>query len=203
MEWMSLLYRVFPAHIYVSVCVASWGLVASAQALSSSFATMVALRALLGVSEAGFGPGCPFYMSFFFKREELGSRVGIFISSAPLATSFASSLAWLITALAGKGIAIAPWRLLFLIEGFPSVIAATFAWHLLPDSPSTAKFLSKEERRVAESRLIEDRARHHQGKLDARGAHGLVLRDIRLALLDPKCYLTAVSSIFARSRSRG
>ena len=44
-------------------------------------------------------------------------------SAAPLASSFASSLAWLILRL-GEGSGITPWRLLFLVEGFPAVFAA-------------------------------------------------------------------------------
>ena len=189
MEWMSLLYRVIPAHIYIALCVGAWGIIASAQSLASSFAVMVALRASLGISEAAFGPGCPFYLSFFYKREELGARVGLFIACAPLATSFASSLAWVITKSAEGG-AIAPWRLLFLIEGFPSVIAAVIAWHLIPDGPSTAKFLTKRGRAIAQLRLRRGGAT--KASDDSCKARGLDFREIRLTLLDPKCYLTGV-----------
>lgn len=81
-EWMSLLWRVFPAHIYVSCLVLSWGIVSSLQALATSYPMLVALRALLGIGEAGF-TGVPFYLSFFFKRGELAYRTAIFISGEP------------------------------------------------------------------------------------------------------------------------
>jgi hypothetical protein len=74
--------------------------------------------------------------------------------AAPLATSFASSLAWVILKL-GEKLPIAGWRLLFLVEGFPSVIAALVAWHRIPDSPDTANFLTPRQRRVARLRLEE------------------------------------------------
>ena len=189
---MSLLYRVVPAHIYIALCVGTWGIVASAQALAGSFAVMVILRACLGISEAAFGPGCPFYLSFFYRREELGARVGIFIACAPLATSFASSLAWVITKSAQGG-SIAPWRLLFLIEGFPSVIAAAFAWHLIPDGPNTAKFLSKRGRKIAELRLNSGEPSHKAS--NSYEAHGLDFKEIWSTLLDPKCYLTGVRQL--------
>lgn len=53
------------------------------------------------------------------------------ITAAPLATAFASSLAWLILKLGEHG-PIAPWRLLFLLEGFPAIIVATcwYSFHL-------------------------------------------------------------------------
>ncbi|GME27189.1 High-affinity nicotinic acid transporter [Neofusicoccum parvum] len=89
-EWMTLMYRLVPPHIYIPICVFSWGLLASLQSLSTSFTSLLVLRALLGVSEAAFGPGVPFYLSFFFRRDELAFRTGLFISAAPLSTSFAS-----------------------------------------------------------------------------------------------------------------
>lgn len=78
-EWMSLLWKLIPAHIYVSMIVLSWGLTASLQSVSVSYPTLIFLRVLLGIGEAGF-TGIPFYLSFFFKREELAFRTAIFIS---------------------------------------------------------------------------------------------------------------------------
>ncbi len=188
-EWMTLLYRVVPPHIYISLCVASWGLLASLQCVAVSFQFLLVLRALLGISEAAFGPGVPFYLSFFFKRDELALRTGLFISAAPLATSFASTLAWLITKL-GEGGPIAPWRLLFLIEGFPSVLVAVFAWVYIPDSPDRAVYLTRRERKVAKLRLCKENG--PKGRDLAR--RGLKWREIVETLVDPKCYFTAVRS---------
>lgn len=184
---MTLLYRVFPPHIYISICVASWGLVASLQSIAPSFTFMIILRAFLGICEAAFGPGVPFYLSFFYKRDELALRTGLFISAAPLATSFASSLAWAITK-TGKNIPIASWRLLFLVEGFPSIVVAVFAWYHIPNSPGTATYLTRRLRRVALLRL-----RKEKDVTEVQmGKKGLNWREIWDALSDPKCYLTAV-----------
>ncbi len=78
-EWMSLLWRLVPAHIYVTVIVLSWGVTASLQSLATSYPVLIALRVLLGIGEAGF-TGIPYYLSFFFKRHELAFRTAIFIS---------------------------------------------------------------------------------------------------------------------------
>lgn len=78
-EWMSLLFKVVPAHILISMVVLTWGLTASLQSIATSYPVLVALRVILGIGEAGF-TGIPFYMSFFFKRQELAFRVAIFIS---------------------------------------------------------------------------------------------------------------------------
>lgn len=81
-------------------------------------------------------------MSFFYRRSELGYRVGLQISAAPLATSFASTLAWIIVKITQNG-PIEPWRALFLFEGFPSIITAIFAWYTIPDSPSSARWKAR------------------------------------------------------------
>ncbi|KAK3944868.1 high-affinity nicotinic acid transporter [Diplogelasinospora grovesii] len=185
-EWMSLLWRLIPAHIYVSVIVLSWGLTASLQAVAVNYPMLIFLRVLLGIGEAGF-TGIPFYLSFFFKRHELAFRTAIFISAAPLATTFASSLAWVIIKVGESG-PIAPWRLLFLLEGFPSVLIAVMAWNVVPDSPQTAKYLTRREKKVARLRL---RPRH---KSHTTPSKRLNTRDVLSVLWDPVAWLTA--SIF-------
>ncbi|OAQ71398.1 MFS transporter [Pochonia chlamydosporia 170] len=177
-EWMSLLFKLVPAHIVVSVTVFTWGLTASLQAIATSYPVLIALRVLLGIGEAGF-TGIPFYLSFFFKREELAFRTAIFISAAPLATSFASTLAYIIVKFASLS-PIAPWRLLFLIEGLPSVLASVAAFTVIPDSPSTASYLTPREKKVARLRL-----RHEQP------TSGLQSRDLLLLLADPVAWLTS------------
>lgn len=186
-EWMALMYRLVPPHIYVSLCVCGWGLVASFQCLATSFGGLVVLRALLGITEAAFAPGVPFYLSLFYRRDELALRNGLFISAAPLATSFASSLAWLIVKLSSNG-PISPWRTLFLIEGFPSVIVAVFAWSIIPDSPGRARFLTRRQRVVARLRLGEDKSDYQRS-----AAQRFNWRELVETASDPKAYMAAVS----------
>ena len=186
---MSVLWKIVPAHIYVTIIVLLWGITASLQAVTTSFAGLLVLRTLLGIGEAGF-TGIPFYLSFFFRREELALRTGFFISAAPLATSFASTLAWAIVKL-GKHSPIAPWRLLFLLEGFPSVVVAVVAWHVIPDGPGTARYLTKREKRVARLRL-----RREKDPSSNASKSGLDVREMLATLLDPKSYLTALMFFF-------
>lgn len=181
------MYRVVPPHIYISLCVFSWGLVASFQSLATSFVGLVTLRALLGITEAAFGPGVPFYLSLFYRRDELAFRNGLFISAAPLASSFASSLAWLIVKSSKNG-PISPWRALFLVEGFPSVIVAVFAWIVIPDSPGRARFLTRRQRVVARLRMEDGRSEFKQASVQR-----FQWREVVKTLADPKAYMAAVS----------
>ncbi|KIX04321.1 uncharacterized protein Z518_05188 [Rhinocladiella mackenziei CBS 650.93] len=193
-EWMILLYRLVPAHVYIALCVLSWGLVASLQSLTTSFIQLLILRGFLGITEAAFGPGVPFYMTFFYKRSELAYRVGLQISAAPLATSFASTLAWVIVKLSQNG-PIAPWRALFLVEGFPSIIAAVAAWYYVPDAPAQARYLTPRQRKVAVMRLQSEQHHSHLDNAPSTNnstTHRINVKEIFSTVLDPKSYLTAL-----------
>jgi Major Facilitator Superfamily len=186
-EWMILLYKLIPAHIYISICVFSWGLIACLQSVSTSFVQLLFLRGCLGVTEAAFGPGIPYYMSFFYKRSELAYRVGLQISAAPLAISFAATLAYVIVKLTENG-PIDQWRALFLAEGFPSLLVAVIAYHIIPDSPATARYLNQRERKVAQLRLQDEQSTVHF----PTSSRGLDFSEIRSTLADPKAYLTGL-----------
>ncbi|RMY99616.1 hypothetical protein D0862_07055 [Hortaea werneckii] len=195
-EWMTLCYKIFPPHIYISCCVMAWGVLASLQSITSSFGGLLVLRALLGIGEAAF-VGIPFYLSFFFRKDELAFRIGLFISAAPLATSFASSLAWGIVSLGGKT-GIASWRLLFLLEGFPACLVAVWAWWWLPDNPASARWLRDRDRKVAILRMRkEDDGVEPSEKASAAQANlprhkqKFNWRLVLSTLKDPKAYLTA------------
>jgi MFS family permease len=179
--------------------VLSWGIVASSQALATSFTTLLIARIILGFSEAAF-TGVPFYLSFFYRREELAFRTGIFISAAPLATSFASSLAWVITWVAQKFDLIAPWRLLFLVEGFPSVLVAWYCYTHVADGPGCAWFFNKRERKVAVARLDTggqcqklETEWNQEPKTSLTTGKGIQFSEIVDTFKDLKSYLTAVS----------
>jgi sugar phosphate permease len=187
-EWMSLLWKLVPAHIFVSVIVFTWGVVASLQAIAVSYPMLIALRLVLGIGEAGF-TGIPFYLSFFFRRNELAFRTAIFMSAAPLATSFASTLAWVIVNVAELS-PIASWRLLFLIEGFPSVIVAVIAWNVIPDSPETVSYLTKRERKVARMRLRNEKP-SSSASSSSKPSSGLRGRELLAVLRDPVAWMTA------------
>ncbi|KAK5165135.1 uncharacterized protein LTR77_009232 [Saxophila tyrrhenica] len=195
-EWMTLCFKVFPPHIYISVCVCAWGVLASLQSLATSWAYMLVLRAFLGIGEAAF-VGIPFYLSWFYRREELALRVGLFIAAAPLATTFASSLAWAIVRFGDKT-GIASWRLLFLLEGFPACLVAVWAWFWIPDSPSTARWLNAREKKIATLRMRKENIAA-TSKSGTPSASAQVPRHKRKfqwhlvlsTLRDPKSYLTA------------
>ncbi|KAI0871081.1 major facilitator superfamily domain-containing protein [Hypoxylon argillaceum] len=151
-EWAALMWKAVPPHWWAFVCVLVWGTASTLQATAYNWSGLLASRFFLATAEAAFAPGIPYLLSFFYKRNELGLRCGLYVSAAPLATTFAGALAYGITS--GHP-AIANWRLLFIVEGIPSILLAFVAFKYMPDSADTAHFLNEEEKRVAKMRALQ------------------------------------------------
>ncbi|KAJ5101632.1 hypothetical protein NUU61_003854 [Penicillium alfredii] len=181
-EFQALMWKIVKPHQWAAFTVFSWGLVSTCQAATSNWQGMMALRFLMGAFEAGFGPGVPYLLSFFYRRHELGLRCGLFLSAAPLANTFAGALAYGITS--GHA-ALANWRVLFLVEGLPVCAAALLAWFYLPDSPSAARFLTEEEKEVARARGLQQTGEsEREGKIQ--------WKELASTLIDMKAWLTAL-----------
>ncbi|EEU43561.1 uncharacterized protein NECHADRAFT_82961 [Fusarium vanettenii 77-13-4] len=151
-EWTTLLWKLLPAHLYISTLCLLWGVVATCTGTVKNMAGLCACRAALGILEAAFGAGAPYFLSLFYQRRELGLRVSILIGMSPLANCFAASLAY---GIAQINASLEPWRLILLlaIEGAPAIIVAPFVYFSLADSAQKAKFLTEDEKEAATARL--------------------------------------------------
>ncbi|KAM0424538.1 hypothetical protein ACHAPT_010254 [Fusarium lateritium] len=149
-EWTTLLWKLLPAHLYISTLCLLWGVVATCTGVVKNMAGLCACRAALGILEAAFGAGAPYYLSLFYQRRELGLRVSILIGMSPLANCFAASLAYGISQINAS---MEPWRLILLLEGAPAIIVAPFVYYFLADSAEKAKFLNEDEKEAAVARL--------------------------------------------------
>lgn len=115
------------------------------QALVINYPAMCVCRFFLGVAEACYA-GTPYYLSFFYPREKVGLRAGIFLSGSALANAYGGTLGY---AIGHINSSIPPWKWLFVIEGIPGCLVACLAFFFLPDSLGNAKFLSAHEKRIA------------------------------------------------------
>ncbi|KAH2700224.1 hypothetical protein KXV84_008452 [Aspergillus fumigatus] len=149
-EWTTVFWKLLPAHLYVAALCICWGAAAMCSGAVHNLAELIVCRCLLGVFEAAFGAGAPYFLSLFYQRRELGFRVSLLLGMSPVANCFASALAYGITHIRHS---IASWRYLFIIEGAPTVLFSAIVFFFLPDSPGTAKFLNETERTQAVERL--------------------------------------------------
>lgn len=133
-----------------------WGGVSMCVAAVQTFHALTGLRFLLGVLEASFAPGVLFLLSAWYKKSELGRRYSIYYTAVALSGMFGGLIAGgLLQSLDGAR-GLAGWRWLFLIEGAGTCFVSILAFFVLPDFPSTTRWLTPEEKTIASARLTLD-----------------------------------------------
>jgi MFS family permease len=141
---------------------------------------------------SGFSPGIVFYLTLWFTKQEQAVRMGLYISATAFCGLFGGLLAYGILQMEGIG-GLRGWQWLFLLEGFPSVVAGVVVWFVLPNSPSDCKWLNEKERLMA-TRRLEGGAKEQQ--------HVFRLRDAVATLKDPRVvgcafvYFTIVNAFY-------
>jgi adenylosuccinate synthase len=89
----NLVLKIIGPKYYLPLLVVGFGLVSMCTAFVNSFQGLLAARALLGVFEGGVMPGLAFFITCFYKRNELLFRIGIYVSAASMAGAFGGLLA--------------------------------------------------------------------------------------------------------------
>lgn len=180
-QWCILLWKVWRPSIFVPFVVISWGIVSSCQGAVTNWTHLIATRFILGALEAAFSPGVYYYLSFYYHRTEMAKRVGVFQSFSPLSSSFSGAIAYAVTKYANPKI-MEPWRLLFVIEGLPSIVCGFIAFYAIYDGPYKCRFLTPREKDIARARTLAQ-----AGSVD-RGGSSISLSDTIAVLKDPKIW---------------
>lgn len=97
-------------------------------------------------------PGIAYYMSRWYRRSELAFRLSLYIVTAPLSGAFGGLLASGILKLHHIG-SLHSWRMIFIVEGIITCGLAIISFFTLTDRPSTARWLTPEERDLAIARI--------------------------------------------------
>jgi MFS family permease len=136
----------------------TWGIVSTAIAFVPNAPTLVALRFLLGVAEAGFFPGIILYLTFWFPQRHRSRAVSLFMVAVPVSTAIGSTLSSLVIDWGHGVFGLAGWRVMFLVEGLPAVALAFACWFYLTDRPAQAPWLDTDEKQWLEAILAAERA---------------------------------------------
>ncbi|PVF98944.1 MFS general substrate transporter [Serendipita vermifera] len=155
----NLLLKRFGAKIWLSFLVLCFGVVCFCTAFITNFTEFMVIRVLLGIAEGGMMPGVAYYLSTWYKRDELALRIGIFVSAASLSGAFGGLLATgLLSIPQLKHLPHGQWRNIFLVEGAITILFALIGYWLLPRSPDHSGFLTERERMIAMERVRVENA---------------------------------------------
>jgi ACS family tartrate transporter-like MFS transporter len=184
-----VLHRV-GARIWIARIMVSWGVISAMMAVVWSGASFVALRFLLGVSEAGFAPGVILYLTYWIPAERRARVLGAFLFAVPLSSVIGAPLSGLVLSTMDGVANLSAWRWLFIVEAVPSILLGILVFFCLTDRPVEAAWLQPDERLWLKARLEAD-ARDSESD----EGHWRVLRDPQVILLG-FAYFGVVGSLY-------
>ena len=144
------------ARRWIGSLMIAWGVASTATLFAHDAASLYWLRALVGITEAGFLPGVLLYMTFWFPAAYRARANALFMIAMPFTAGFGSVLSGAILGLDGHW-GLAGWQWLFLLEGLPSVVLGLAVYGYLDDKPRQARWLSDDEKLQLAELLERDR----------------------------------------------
>ncbi|KAF7436681.1 hypothetical protein PC9H_003514 [Pleurotus ostreatus] len=134
-----LLRRLRPS-VWLSSMMLFWGVIMTLHGIAHDYGGLIRIV---------------FYLSCWYTRKELGSKLAIFFSSATVAGAFSGLLAAAIANMDGIG-GKPGWAWIFILEGLITVVFAVVSFWVVQGFPENAKFLTETERVFVIRRLRND-----------------------------------------------
>ena len=144
------------ARRWIARIMVTWGLIACAMMFIRGPVSLVGLRFLLGVAEAGFFPGMIYYLTLWYPEAERARAVARFMLAIPLSGVVGGPISGALLELHGA-LGLSGWQWLFLLEGVPAVLLGLVVYRVLPDGPEEARWLAPVERDALLRRLRDER----------------------------------------------
>jgi MFS family permease len=146
----------FPVGKWMAINIFVWAIALMAHAACKSFGALFAVRFIMGLCEGAITPGFMIVTSMFYTREEQNKRVGYWFLMNGFAVIFLGFVAFGV--LHTKTHNFMPWQWLMIITGIITFVTSILFWFFFPDSPTTARFLTIEERILAVERIKVNQA---------------------------------------------
>jgi len=146
----AVMSKLFPPRFWIACMAIGWGVSSTLMSTAFNFGGLITGRVFLGIFEAGFGPVIPLYISFFYTKEEMGVRMAYWFGFAAVAGAFGGLISF---GVQHAHAAIHNWRILFIIEGVPTILMGIVTMFLLPNRPESTTFFNEHERAIALDRM--------------------------------------------------
>ena len=150
---MNRLIQHVPIAKYLGISIILWGITLALQSVAKNFATLVALRTLLGILEAICQPSFAYLSSMWYKREEQLATVSYWYIMNGVQQVVGGLLAYCFTLIKSHRSHLKSWQALFITYGSASVLWGIFVLVYMPDSPMRAKCFSEEDKKLMVERV--------------------------------------------------
>lgn len=182
--FQAMLLLKFKVHLVLGGNVVVWGIVTMCCSAAQNFRGMLALRVILGFSEAAVVPCLLLLTTNFYEKTRAAFRIGIFYSGLGLGQIVGGLLSFAFQLVTNSS--ISSWRILYLVVGALNIIMGVYVLFFIPSEPLSAKQLTAKEKYVLLSKLTE-------GKI-AVNAHKIKMNQIVELLIDPQSWLYLIIS---------
>ncbi|KZS99641.1 MFS general substrate transporter [Laetiporus sulphureus 93-53] len=172
----------FPVGKWVSINIFVWSVALFCHAAAKNFAQLVVCRLFLGICEGAITPGFMIVTAMFYTRQEQTKRVGYWFLMNGTAIIMLGLVAY--GTLHIKSSNVAPWQWLVIIMGAITFVVSILFWFFFPDSPTSAYFLTSEEKIIAVERL-----KVNQAGVENKHFKKEQLFQMMECFRDPKAYL--------------
>ncbi|THY92537.1 MFS general substrate transporter, partial [Aureobasidium pullulans] len=177
---------------YLSFNIFMWGALLMCQAAANNFPALAALRILSGAFEAIADPAFMLITSMYYTREEQPSRIAAWYVWNGVGVAGGGLIGYGIGNING---ALASWRYEFLIVGAFCSVWAIALCLLLPNSPTTFKGFSRDEKLIMIARMRRNQTGVEQKRIN--------WDQIKEAYLDYKTWLFTLLGFFSNLPNGG
>ncbi|CAG9976014.1 unnamed protein product [Clonostachys byssicola] len=146
-----IMKKMLPSRFQCRIMV-TWGITLACHAAVTSKAGLLTARFFLGLTEAGMFPGIILQLTYWYRADEMTSRLLIFYSFEFFANIVSAVLAFGFNGISGRG-GLSGWQWFFLVEGIFTILFGISLWWIFPDFPEQAKWLTDKEKRFLQARL--------------------------------------------------
>jgi MFS family permease len=165
----------------------AWGIVVITTPACHNFAGIAVNRFLLGFVESVVNPGFILVMSTWYTSKEQPLRLESYYCTNGIATMFGGLIGY---AVGHITTGLPKWMYVFLIFGSCSIAMGVVSFLVLPDMPTTAKFLTSREKIIAVRRVSANR----QGVKNSHFNVDQVWQTLR----DPKTWMLFIMAVGAQ-----
>lgn len=169
----------FPPSTVLGINVMIWGVTTACTAACNNFGGLLAVRILLGMSEAAITPCLLLITTMWYTKREASFRCGIWYCGLGLGQITGGILSFLFQQMTTD---FEGWRVLFIVLGAINLAAGILAYLFLPKNLVTCTFLTDSEKYHIITKLSKNQTGTESRKFEPKQALELVL-DIQSWLL--------------------
>ncbi|KAH9057903.1 MFS general substrate transporter [Lactarius deliciosus] len=144
----------YPVGKWMSLNIFVWAIALCCHAACKNFTGLFVVRLILGMCEGSITAGFMIVSSMFYTRSEHTARVGYWFLMNGTAHIISGFISFGSLHIHTGG--FEPWQWLMIITGTLTLITAVLFFFLFPDSPTSAWFLTDDERAKAVQRIQEN-----------------------------------------------